>query len=222
MIGSRASNQVSTIIGKKGCGKTTLTKLLMLDVDLPIILIDPMSQFSSTFEFTNAQSAWDFISDHFETFKKGLVVSITDDNEDRLENFFLHIYKYMEKIMLIIDEIDMYFAVTNNKTVLNKIVRYGRNKEISLISTAKRPQGLHRNLSSQTDKFYFFRASEPRDLKYIQDYTNDCVAKDVQHLKPMQCIEYDTNKSTLKHIRFDDQRKDHNNEPMYTIFDSGI
>ena len=75
----------------------------------------------------------------------------------------------MNNITFVVDEIDMFFDTrADKKSQMYKLVHYGRHNKIDIITTSRRPANISRNLTSQTDIFYFSKIREPNDKKYIK------------------------------------------------------
>ena len=86
------------------------------------------------------------------------------------------------KMMFAIEEIPMLATASYTPDSLNRIVRLGRHKNISLLYTAQRLSETPRALTSATDLFVLFSHSEPRDLKAIAVRCGSEVAEKVRGL----------------------------------------
>lgn len=196
-------NEIITIFGRKGQGKTCLAKYLAFkNCNSPFIIVDPLGQFESGKIFNSAESLWHFIVNNTDYFySNDPILILQTDDEEKIERLYELIYDNLINFVLLIDEVDLYFTNTSN-SILRKIIRYGRNKNISIIVTCKRPALIHKDLTSQTDIFVFFRASEYRDLDYIEKNCSKEVAKKVQELNHLQFLAYNTsiNDYTIEQI----------------------
>jgi hypothetical protein len=181
-------NKITTIIGQKGHGKTKLTEALALLNDRPTIIVDPRFQYEENsrrvmLESVGAFRVWINNRTNFNafyTYKLELVVNAFDDTFEELAQI---VYK-MQMITFVIDEVDMFAPVhLNNKTFMYKLIHYGRHNQIDIISTSRRPANISRNLTSQTDTFYFSKLREPSDKKYIKDSIGEEYVKTVALLE---------------------------------------
>jgi hypothetical protein len=101
----------------------------------------------------------------FKKFKLEIIVNASDDDFEELAT----LVNKMKNITFVIDEIDMFFDTrADKKSQMYKMVHYGRHNKIDIITTSRRPANISRNLTSQTDVFYFSRLREPNDKKYIK------------------------------------------------------
>lgn len=167
-------NQIRTIIGHKGYGKTKFTEVQMIQADKPTIILDPRMQYEENIRrivFTSVSKFQKFITkrDNFRLFmnyKLELVVNAIDQEDAELLAEL--VYK-MKNVTFVIDEVDMFFDTRTPKTsFFNKLVQYGRHNQIDIITTSRRPANISRNLTALTDIFYFSRLREPNDKKYIK------------------------------------------------------
>ena len=189
-------NSITTIIGHKGYGKTTLTNALMLLNSKPTIIADPRFQYEKndrrlTFKSVSKFRSWITKSSNYRAFKHyklELIVNAFDDTFEELAE----IVSKMKDITFVVDEIDMFFDTrTSNKSFMYKLVHYGRHNEIDLITTSRRPANISRNLTSQTDIFYFSRLREPHDKKYIKDAVGSEFVEVVENLEKFEFLKID-------------------------------
>lgn len=192
-------NKIFSVIGKRGYGKTTLTDKLMISLNKPTIICDPRFQYNSDqkrrIHFKSVSSLNSWLVKHYDAFKYfkfELVVNVFPDTFEE----FLELVNKMKKITLVIDEVDMFAdARLKRDSELYKLIHYGRHHEIDIITTSRRPANIPRDLTSQTDEFYFSRLTEPNDKKYIKDlYGNSYVdiVKSLPKFEFLRCIDEDT------------------------------
>jgi len=199
-------NKIQTVIGHKGYGKTALTEALTLLNDKPAIIADPRFQYECEvkrrieFKSVGEFRKWIHVTANFRDFYKyklELVVHAFDDTFQELGEL---VYK-MKSLTFVVDEVDMFFDTrATSKNSLYKIIHYGRHSQIDLISTSRRPANISRNLTSQTDLFYFSKLREPTDKKYIKDAIGLEYVNVVENLDKFSFLKYEDeeNKSILR------------------------
>lgn len=169
-------NKIITVIGHKGYGKTKLTEMLVLLGNKPTIIADPRYQYEPKpyrrhFKSVGAFRKWIHVRDNLRTFyacKLELVVNGID--EDTFEELAAIVYK-LKEITFLVDEIDLFAPPTmTRKASFYKLIHYGRHSRIDIVTTSRRPANISRNLTSQTDLFFFSRVREPNDKNYIAHY----------------------------------------------------
>ncbi|MDX1808305.1 MAG: AAA family ATPase [Sulfurospirillaceae bacterium] len=197
MLIKQKQNKIITVIGHKGYGKTALTEALMLMYDKPTIIADPRFQYSTfqkrrvSFRSVGDFRKWIYNTANFKDFYKyklELVVNAFDDTFEELA----HIVRQMRSLMFVVDEVDMFLdprATKNNS--LNKIIQYGRHHEIDIITTSRRPANISRNLTSQTDIFYFSKLREPTDKLYIKQAIGAEYVSTVENLERFSFLEFE-------------------------------
>lgn len=205
-------NKIQTVIGHKGHGKTKLTEALALLTKKPVIYADPRFQFDDKpkrrlhFKSVGEFRKWINNRTNFKIFMKyrlELIVNAFDDTFDELANIVLK----MSDITFVVDEVDM-FADTrmNNKKPFYKLIHYGRHDRIDIITTSRRPANISRNLTSQTDIFYFGKIREPADKEYIKKAVGQEYVAMVEKLNRFEFLKIDENfepsilRTTLKDV----------------------
>ena len=64
-----------------------------------------------------------------------------------------------------------------------KLIRLGRHQQVSIVWVSQRFSGVHRELTYNTDEFYFFRIHEPLDLDAIAKRCGGATADQVMRLR---------------------------------------
>ncbi|WP_331773812.1 AAA family ATPase [Sulfurospirillum sp. 1612] len=197
MLIEQRQNKIITVIGHKGYGKTALTEALMLMYNKPTIIADPRFQYSTfqnrrlSFQSVGKFRKWIYNTANFKVFYKyklELIVNAFDDTFDELAS----IVAQMRSLMFVVDEVDMFLDPrATKKNSLNKIIQYGRHHEIDIISTSRRPANISRNLTSQTDIFYFSRLREPTDKLYIKQAIGAEYVSLVENLDRFSFLEFE-------------------------------
>jgi len=72
-------------------------------------------------------------------------------------------------LVLLAEELPMYSQPAFLPPELDRIVRLGRHRRISLVWTAQRAAEVPRRVTAATDAFILFRQTEPRDLDAIAE-----------------------------------------------------
>jgi hypothetical protein len=99
-------------------------------------------------------------------------------------------------LKFVVDEVDMFFnASATSKNYLYKIVHYGRHSLIDLTTTSRRPSNISRNLTSQTDIFYFSKITEPADIQYFMKIVGNKYASIVENLLKYSFLRISENNS---------------------------
>ena len=196
MLKRQVQNNIQTVIGHKGYGKTVLTEALMLLADKPTIVADPRFQYSTDqkrrvgFKSVGEFRKWIYNSANFKDFYRYKLELIVNAFDDTFEELAQIVFK-MRFLMFVVDEVDMFFDTrASSKNSLYKIIHYGRHNEIDLISTSRRPANISRNLTSQTDIFYFSKLREPTDKKYIKDAIGCEYVSKVEHLERFSFLKF--------------------------------
>lgn len=185
-------NKILTVIGKKGHGKTTLTNKLMIELNKASVIFDPRMQYDTTakrrlhFKNGNRFLLW-LNQGNYKEFKKYKFEAVVNAPFSEFEPLAEAVYK-MHDITFVIDEVDGVFNTHKNNSVMMDIVNYGRHNKLNVITTSRRPARINRDLTSQTDVFYFTRMREPSDQKYIKDSVGQEFVKSVYDLDKFEFL----------------------------------
>jgi len=175
-MSSNVENRIIGIFGKKGTGKTTLMKALYLSAwattEKKIVVIDTLHQFDGL-ELEN-------------------VIFIRYDDDDKINQALEKIYD-VGNVALFFDELDMFStAVDYQKSILRKLFRYARNKNIDVVYTAKRISNVNKDSISNTDIIYVFQTTEQNDLRRLKAVF-DIEQEHIIMLKKFEYLKIDLN-----------------------------
>lgn len=150
-------SRILTIIGKRGYGKTTLAKRLIREsVYSDIYINDYLGEYQS--------------------------ISIP---EKRIyivrENIDLLIRECWDRgnSLLVLDEVDLYGKYCRS---IEMIFRYGRHRNIEIISVSRRFYDLPVIIRALSDYFLVFRITERRDLDYLSRYIDKDLLERIRQL----------------------------------------
>lgn len=86
---------------------------------------------------------------------------------------------------MVIDEAHL---ICNSRTCPDMLLTsnfLGRHRELSIVLIAQRFTGIHRDITSNADRFVFFKIVEPTELQGIRDRCGNEVMLKVQNLKAL-------------------------------------
>lgn len=163
---SISKNQSVVILGRKRMGKTSLAQLLMRQFRKRVTM-DPQLQIHDGLIFTDLQDLLQFLS----TKPSEYHAVVRLESHDEIDELFRYLYE-MRDVALHVDEFNLFWTGRKGEPLAD-IVDFGRNHDITLIATAKRPFQVPRILTSQADVIVSFRTTEQSDLDYFKDYGFD-------------------------------------------------
>lgn len=156
------------IVGKQGSGKTILVNNLIKNVikqKRKVIILD----FNYEYKVPHYS-----LSDLYESNQnfKVIAISILPENFDTLCLILLNKYKH---ITFVIDELDLFDSSNplSNSDNFKQLLHIGRHKDISLVGITRRCHEISRLFTSQIRGLFCFRTTEPRDLKYLLNLSNN-------------------------------------------------
>jgi hypothetical protein len=148
-------------VGKRGKGKTTLAKSLILQQN------------------ENSQVyILDFLGEYHDLRRKNLFIF-----RENLYFFCQSVWENSGKrkeTLAVFDEIDLY---GKNNPYISFLYRFGRHKNIEIIAVARRFYDLPVIVRALTDEFYLFQITEERDLNYLRRSVPENVILEIMKLE---------------------------------------
>jgi len=118
-----------------------------------------------------------------------VVIRHVEDDGDQKEALFQFLQCLPDHIIFI-DEIDKYCGPNRWVDSCLELLNSSRHCKVDIISAARRPAKVHRDVTGLAQKIIIFHTHEVRDVKYIQDECGKDVADMCPHLKPRQFVEW--------------------------------
>lgn len=114
-----------------------------------------------------------------------------DENDSELFNKINEFVFRHGNMLYVIDEVDFYVTANRIPFSFAKLFRYGRHKNIDLITITRRPAEIPRITTAMTDKFLIFRLHEPNDLEYFKKLSSTLPDK-IKSLEKFKFLTYET------------------------------
>ena len=179
----KRENEIITILGKKGGGKTSLAASFTNSLTR-LIIFDYNREYEKGLIVTNPVTLSKELQKYYESAFR--IIYRPDDTLLIDEHFdgFARIAYAMSNYTLVIEEIDLVTTAGFMPDGLHKIINYGRHKGIDLIGLSRRAFKVPRDLTSNSDKVMIAGPlNEPRDIKYLADFMDSADAEKVKTLK---------------------------------------
>jgi len=165
-------NLIVTVLGRKGCGKSTLVREITRDWKR-VVIIDYLGEYGGNVGAT--------VHEGLRASVQALVrwapqarfcCSLRlDDMEDALG--VLEVCGAMHDYLLVVEEASWLCSAAHIPQQLARLVRFGRHRGISQLYVAQRPTMVHRDVTSQSDVLVSFNQHERRDVAYLQSILGD-------------------------------------------------
>lgn len=157
-------NLIITILGKKGSGKSFLTKKLLPRFPKPVFVLDSQDEYKNGVIFQSYIDLRDYLVKR-KINRSGIYV-LRPESDDDVSSFFTLVYR-LGSCSVIIEEASLYCNPYRIDDGFKKIMNYGRHRQINLIAIARRGSELHRDITAQSDFIISFRQTEKRDLAIL-------------------------------------------------------
>jgi len=161
-----ASNFILGAIGRRGSGKSTCVRqiaaycprLAILDICAEHDWVPNRIRPADWPRFI----AWSLSRSHF-------AGAMVPDQLDQDVPLFADSVFDRGDLVIVLEELPMYSQPQYLPAELDKIIRLGRHRAVSVIWTAQRAAEVPRRVTAATDAFILFRQTEPRDLDAIAE-----------------------------------------------------
>lgn len=172
-------SRIISVIGRKGSGKTTLSKQLAATYSRKII-----------FDFADEHPGkYVTSSENFVAFDKkfpdqsiNIRFEINEDMDEIAEiteEVLRHLYtknlntNKLKGTVLVFEEAQFFFPQKILSSSLSRILTVGRHAGLNIIANTQRPAIVSKTLLSQSDEIYCSFVWEKYDLKYLQSVVGD-------------------------------------------------
>lgn len=168
--------RIDLVVGVSGCGKTLLTRELILDHDR-VIVIDHRD------EYGLGQVYDDFERMALELEKRERFVAVWRGDPAMVDHIF-HLAFALRRVCVVLEEAADYDPA--ELPIFKKAILTGRMPaQISLVAVTQRPQLLHPDYRSQVTGVYAFRNSELSALQWLRPYFGPEI-RDIEALPPLR------------------------------------
>lgn len=194
------SNPIIVVFGRRGFGKTTWIRWHIYERPEKVFFIYDHHReyiFERAYYYNSVK---DFLmeNDSFEindySYNKVIFRGEIDYDE-----FFEMCYE-VGNCIAVFDEIDNACNTAFMSKSLNKIIQYGRHKNVGLIGSARRPSRVVRDLTANASSIIIYNIQEPRDLKYIEEFCGEDFAEMAPWLDIGEYIHYPPDEESRKEL----------------------
>ena len=167
---------ISVVLGRRGCGKTTLIRGYVASKPR-LLIFDTLAEYGSSGRtFSTIEPMISFVESR--QYLQFRAVYQPIDSRDLEEAFsdFMRLCWIVGDCTIVIDEIDQVSSAVSVSPELARNLRYGRHRKLFVIAASRRAAEVPRLITSQADELISFNQTEPRDVKYIEDYAGKTFA----------------------------------------------
>jgi hypothetical protein len=116
-------------------------------------------------------------------------------HNDHLNNDFpilCNIIYSVANCHLLVDEADWFCTPLAIPSEFDRLVKYGRHRNLTLCCVSRRPSEIHRNITANSFRCFAFSIQEPRDVEYLKafagsDFTDSLPGLRVDPGPPVVC-----------------------------------
>lgn len=181
----------------RGCGKSTLTRILSKDYDRKIVF-DMVEEWTGTHEVSSVQDFKNIWRSVFHEDTYTIVVRFSfGQSSDEISEIQTEITKIVYhtgreselETCIIFEEAQFYFPNQGLPAINMHLLTTGRHAFINIIANTQRPASISKLLVSQSHDIYIGQLYESNDLKFLRE-TVGSMADEARKLKSLEFMHY--------------------------------
>lgn len=167
-------SDIVCVIGRRGSGKTTIVRYLLLPAYQPFIIYDSIGEYADVPDVSFAESENDFF-DLLES-RSNIRIEPTSSRID-LDRICYILNTAVWNYSLFVDEFHLVFehhmTFAADTPEFKKLVLLGRHKGHSVIISTQRPTDIPKYVLSQATILYCFHVYHKQDVQFLSNVIND-------------------------------------------------
>jgi len=188
--------KVILIIGKRGSGKSFLTKRMIANHQR-LLIYDIMSEYTDGLVFgpeTKREFAefWGYI------YKKSFRFAYRPIQPKEEIDYLARLVFALGNMTFVVEEIDSICTAYDLPETFSRIIARGRHRNITLIGVTPAPFGIHRDLTRQAKEIYIFDTNEPRDRVYLRNLLGQEIEPKLDALGQFEYVKWEDGKDQLE------------------------
>ncbi len=176
---------IAAFLGRRGRGKSSLAYYHARRLNLGVFIYDSNAQFGVGKIVSSIEDLYAAIEEDVE----GPIVYRPADVEEE----FTHVAQAVwgcKCVSFLIDESSLLQSPQSIHPALDRLIRLGRDCEISVFMTQHRPRDLNGIATSLATDLFFFHTTNPLDLERIERDTNGEVRRRVEQLSGFDYLHF--------------------------------
>jgi hypothetical protein len=161
------------LIGKTGCGKTTLARFLIEDDAKPYSVTwnpkgsDGVMRWRQT-HVTSLKEMYDLEGDDEAERMIYTPSPFMARNEDNQYELFYWIYERKNTRLYIDEATEIIYSANKPRDYVTAVINRGRERGISTLTATQRPSGVPMNILSESENYYVFKLLLPQDKQRVE------------------------------------------------------
>ena len=184
---SANTNKIVGIIGSKGTGKSSLAETIFKRRPRAVVF-DTMGEYDHGFCVSEHLAFVRYLRAN-ESFR---VCYLPLEESDF--SFVSKAVRLKGNLLYIVEEVSQYCSALSTEEEFSRCIQLGRHAKLDILYTGQRFADIARRVTSQTDIFYCFRVSEPRDIEAISARFGQEVADKISSLANLHYVRLEVGK----------------------------
>lgn len=192
----KTEKKVRLVIGKRGSGKSVLTKHLIRS-DSRLVVYDIMSEYVNGVTFDDAQMR-ELVKFWRHSYRQSFRIIYRPLSPKVEIEWLAHCVFALGDLTFVVEEIDAICTPFDIPLPMQAIIQRGRHKNIELIGVTPAPFGIHRDLTRQAKDIFIFRTSEPRDIQYLRQLLGERIEAKLAALEKYEFVQWSDTHDELR------------------------
>ncbi|MGH8715519.1 MAG: type IV secretion system DNA-binding domain-containing protein [Pyrinomonadaceae bacterium] len=192
---SANTNKIVGMIGSKGTGKSTMAETIFKRRKRAVVF-DTMGEYDYGFCVSERLAFVRYLRAN-ENFRVCYLPLESADFGFVCKAVYLKASESVrpkENLLYIVEEVTQYCSALSTDEDFSRCIQLGRHANLDILYTGHRFADIARRVTSQTDIFYCFRVSEPRDVEALAARFGDEIAVRISSLENLQYLRLEVGK----------------------------
>ena len=164
----KKQRKITLVVGKTGYGKSFIVKDAINRLDR-VVIFDTLGEYNNYEDFTVVTTLKDLHKELLQKYEDTYMQIICRYTEQEQYETALAMCYMVGNLTVVIEEISNFSNAHALSPILEKIVRFGRHRDMSIIGITQRFSDIGLLLRNNLDMLVCFNLTAPNDINYLRE-----------------------------------------------------